>query len=266
MFCGVPGFWEAGREMGCDYRGRGEQSSSCRVGFCLIHASFQLFSFDFPTPCLWPPNNWFPVRLINSCGTIFFLLYFSSLLLYFSLAPALVRGTFRHTVRIGHDVIIATRTDGLVALPLCHPHQRSQRDWTMLSVVWSHFWLVLCGATRWTQWSLWVPSNWGWLTVSKKTQEEFSLEWSSTSLYCPQCRVGRAAQLSFKLSAWQGHFSTRQNYFGIHQDWVPGNDTENHVRGRYEDHLRLEIQEKGWRHCVPTSKNHWHQGNAWNFI
>ena len=30
---------------------------------------------------------------------------------------------------------------------------------TMLSVIWSDFWMILCGARSWIQWSLWVPSN-----------------------------------------------------------------------------------------------------------
>ena len=38
----------------------------------------------------------------------------------------------------------------------------SRSIWTTLSDIWSEFWVVLCGARSWTQWSLWVLSNSGY--------------------------------------------------------------------------------------------------------
>jgi len=40
--------------------------------------------------------------------------------------------------------------------------QSSRRVWATLSDRGVSFWVVLCEATSWTPWSLWVPSNWGY--------------------------------------------------------------------------------------------------------
>jgi len=41
----------------------------------------------------------------------------------------------------------------------------SRRVWTLLSDIWSDFWVFLCGARSWTRWSLQVPSNLGYSVI-----------------------------------------------------------------------------------------------------
>ena len=53
----------------------------------------------------------------------------------------------------------------VVAAPSCWT---SRSTWTALSALWSNFWVVLCGARSWTQWSLQIPSNSSYSTILRK--------------------------------------------------------------------------------------------------
>ena len=79
--------------------------------------------------------------------------------------------------------------------------QSSKSGWTTLSEIWLEFWVVLCGARSWTQWSLWVPSNSSYSTIPhvlphrKLRGQDGHTGWRSVSssqlnLRCVGCLLG----------------------------------------------------------------------------
>jgi len=76
---------------------------------------------------------------------------------------------------------------------------RSSRNmWTTLSVIWTDFWMVQCGARIWTQWSLGVPSNsllWFYDTILWLPDTVFPKLFGLLYYYI-DCKVRDAALLS----------------------------------------------------------------------
>ena len=189
--------------MGCDYGGGGGNKARAAewapVWSVLPSSSFVLIIP--PHVCGHLITDFQPGSL-NLVALFSFYFFFSSLFPYFSLVPALLRGTFRHTVRTGHDVSDNSNknwwSDGSASM------SSSSKIPTSLDSALSHMVSFLGGAV-WTQaldsMILMGPFQLGiFCDLQSQRKHKGNLAWNGAAPPCTVLSARWAGQHSFPLN------------------------------------------------------------------